>query len=55
MSEEKTKTVILPWPNTKANVEKQIEELRSQGFTAKSEKHGDRTYVVTNWSAKNDL
>jgi len=45
---ERGGSLILPWPNTMANVRKTVRELRAEGWTAKIEKTGHETYVWTN-------
>lgn len=41
-------SLILPWPNTLANVHKTVRELRAEGWTAKIERTKHETYVRTN-------
>lgn len=45
---ERGGSLILPWPNTKANILKVARELRGQGWIAKIEKTAHETYVWTN-------
>ena len=52
-------TLILPMPNTKENIDKQIQELRAAGYEARREPRSihTETYVWTNWTdwASKDL
>lgn len=41
-------SLILPWPNTKANVRKVLHELLAEGWSAKIKKTTYETYVWTN-------
>lgn len=45
---ERGGSLILPWPNTAANVRKTVRELRAEGWTVKIEKTKQETYVWTN-------
>jgi len=45
---ERGGSLILPWPNTKANVRKVARDLRGKGWIAKVEKTAHETYVWTN-------
>lgn len=45
---ERGGSLILPWPNTLANIRKTVRELRAKGWTAKIEKTAHETYVWTN-------
>jgi hypothetical protein len=45
---ERGGSLILPWPNTMANVRKTARELRTKGWITKVEKTVHETYVWTN-------
>lgn len=47
---ERGGSLILPWPNTTANIRKVARELRGAGWTTKIEKTVHETYVWYVWT-----
>jgi hypothetical protein len=45
-------SLLLPWPNTMANVRATVRDLRSRGWVAEIEKTDHETYVRTDASMK---